>query len=50
MQEGWSRLWVLRDGAPVPTRVRLGSKDDDHVEVIEGAVSAGDPVVVDDRD
>ncbi|WP_424363264.1 HAD-IC family P-type ATPase [Methylocystis parvus] len=48
LPDGWSLLWVLQDGSPSPVRVRLGVENEGHVEIVEGVLSEGDLVVVDD--
>lgn len=40
------RLFVLRDGKPSATPVRVGLADDSFTEIASGAVAAGDPVVI----
>jgi len=50
LPEGWSFVWILRDGAPSPVRVRLASSGDNELVVLEGALSEGDLVVIDDRE
>jgi HlyD family secretion protein len=39
-------LWVLREGAPVPVRVRLGVADDAFTEVQGDALKVGDAVII----
>jgi hypothetical protein len=46
--DGWVRLWVLRDGAPSATVVRLGPSDGAFAKVLEGNLSAGDAILVGD--
>jgi RND family efflux transporter MFP subunit len=46
--DGWVRLWVLRDGAPSATIVRLGPSDGAFAKVLEGDLSAGDAILVGD--
>ncbi len=43
---GWARLWVWRDGAAIPVEVKTGLDDGMHVEIVEGALDAGDRVVM----
>jgi HlyD family secretion protein len=46
---GGDRVWVLREGKPVPVMVVLGATDGSQTEVVEGELRAGDQVVVDVR-
>ena len=48
--EGAARLWIMRDGRPRPVIVRLGLDDGAHVEVREGDLGEGDPIVVGESD
>lgn len=41
-----SRLWVLRDGTPVPLAVVAGLDDENFTEIVSGALQAGDLVIV----
>ncbi len=41
------RLWVLRDGKPVPVMLRTGVSDGSLTEIVEGDVSEGDRVITD---
>ncbi|MFI4987632.1 MAG: efflux RND transporter periplasmic adaptor subunit [Alphaproteobacteria bacterium] len=41
-----ARLWVLRDGQPVPLSVMLGLDDDNFTEIVKGDLHPGDQVVV----
>lgn len=45
-QAGQGRVWVLRDGKPVPVSVRTGLTDNTHVEITGGQLHAGDAVIV----
>ncbi|HTZ79317.1 MAG TPA: efflux RND transporter periplasmic adaptor subunit [Stellaceae bacterium] len=40
------RLWVLRDGRPVPVPVVLGLDDENFTEILKGDLQDGDQVVV----
>jgi HlyD family secretion protein len=40
------RLWVLRDGQPVPLAVVLGLDDDNVTEIVKGDLRPGDQVIV----
>jgi HlyD family secretion protein len=42
---GQSRVWVLRDGAPVRVPVTIGLEDDNFTEIVAGDVKAGDQVI-----
>ena len=50
LPEGWSYVWVLRDGAASPVSVRLGDAENGYRVVLEGELSEGDLVIVDDSD
>jgi HlyD family secretion protein len=41
-----ARLWVLRDGKPVPVAVVTGLDDDSFTEIVKGELQAGDQVIV----
>jgi len=41
-----AQVWVLRDGHPARVPVTVGLVDDAYAEVLEGALQAGDPVIV----
>ncbi len=43
---GQGRVWVIQNGQPKETDVRLGLDDDTYTEVIEGALKPGDAVIV----
>jgi HlyD family secretion protein len=40
------RVWVLRDGKPVPVAVVPGLDDDNFTEIVKGDLQAGDDVIV----
>ena len=40
------RLWVLRDGKPVPLAVVVGLDDDNFTEIVKGDLKPGDQVIV----
>jgi HlyD family secretion protein len=40
------RLWLLRDGKPVPAAVTIGLDDDTNSEIVQGAVQAGDLAII----
>ena len=44
-KNGTPRVWVLRDGQPVPAEVKTGASDGRMTEVTGGAIEAGTPVV-----
>lgn len=44
-QDAATRVWVLRDGRPTEVQVRTGLNDDRNVEVLQGALDAGDEVI-----
>ncbi|WP_442756851.1 efflux RND transporter periplasmic adaptor subunit [Methylocystis sp. JAN1] len=43
---GWARVWAWRDGNAVPVAVKPGLDDGAYVEIVGGALEAGDRVVV----
>ena len=45
--DGAKRIWVLRDGEPVPVAVQTGIDDGTSIEVTGGELAAGDQVIVD---
>ncbi|WP_394692910.1 efflux RND transporter periplasmic adaptor subunit [Hyphobacterium sp.] len=47
---GQRRVFVLEDGEPQMRRVRLGAEDDQFVEVVDGDLLVGDPVLTRDRE
>jgi HlyD family secretion protein len=40
-------LWVLRDGKPMPVRVKVGLSDGSFTELVEGDLREGDDVITD---
>ena len=44
--DGWSRLWILRDGKPTAITVRLGLDDGAYTEIFEGEVRPGDELII----
>lgn len=44
--DGWSRLWILRDGKPTAITVRLGLDDGAYTEIVEGEVRSGDELII----
>lgn len=41
-----ARLWVLRDGQPVPLAVAPGLDDENFTEIVKGGLRSGDQVIV----
>ena len=41
-----ARVWVLRDGKPVPVQVTTGLDDDDYTEIVQGDLKRDDRVIV----
>lgn len=41
-----TRIWVLRDGSPVPVPVTVGLDDDEFTEIVQGDLKVGDRVIV----
>ncbi len=50
LPEGWTFVWVLRDGVASPVGVRLGGGENGYLDVREGALIEGDLVVSDERE
>ena len=47
--DGWSRLWILRDGKPTAITVQLGLDDGAYTEIVEGEVRPGDELIIGKR-
>lgn len=43
------RVWVLRDGRPVPLQLGCGLDDDSNTEVLQGELREGDQVIVSEQ-
>jgi HlyD family secretion protein len=41
------RIWVLRDGVPVPVPVVIGASDGRRTEIRKGAIQPDEPIIVD---
>lgn len=41
-----ARIWVLKDGKPIPRFIRRGLQNATHVEVVRGDVNEGDEVII----
>ncbi|WP_315779133.1 efflux RND transporter periplasmic adaptor subunit [Bradyrhizobium sp. SZCCHNPS1003] len=41
-----ARVWVLRDGSPVPVQVMVGLDDDEFTEIVQGDLKIDDRVIV----
>lgn len=41
-----ARVWVLRDGSPVPVQVTVGLDDDEFTEIVQGDLKVSDSVIV----
>lgn len=46
MRESGQRVWVLRDGKPVPVRIATGLDDDEFTEIVQGDLKPDDKVIV----
>jgi heavy metal translocating P-type ATPase/RND family efflux transporter MFP subunit len=46
--DGWSQLWVLRDGKPTAIPVQLGLDDSANTEIVEGEVRPDDELIIDE--
>lgn len=44
--EGWSRVWILRDGKAMPVSVQLGLSDGVYAEIVKGDVRPGDQAIL----
>jgi len=40
------RVWVLRNGAPMPVQVTAGLDDDDFTEIVQGELKVNDSIIV----
>ncbi|MBI5321236.1 efflux RND transporter periplasmic adaptor subunit [Bradyrhizobium sp.] len=41
-----ARVWVLRDGSPIPVEVTVGLDDDEFTEIVQGGLKVNDRVIV----
>lgn len=41
-----ARVWVLRDGSPIPVQVTVGLDDDEFTEIVHGDLNVNDRVIV----
>jgi HlyD family secretion protein len=46
LPDGWSQLWILRDGKPTAIPVRLGLDDGTYTEIVEGEVRPSDELII----
>ena len=44
--DGWSQLWILRDGKPTAITVQLGLDDGAYTEIVKGDVQPGDELII----
>ena len=44
--DGWSQLWILRDGKPTAITVHLGLDDGAYTEIVKGDVQPGDELII----
>ena len=44
--DGWSQLWILRDGKPTAIPVQLGLDDGAYTEIVKGDVQPGDELII----
>jgi hypothetical protein len=44
--EDAARIWVLKDGKPVPKFIRRGLQNAMYVEIVRGDISEGDEVII----
>ena len=48
--DGWSQLWILRDGKPTAITVQLGLDDGAYTEIVKGDVQPGDELIIGESD
>jgi len=44
--DGWSQLWILRDGGPTAITVQLGLNDGAYTEIVKGDLQPGDELII----
>ena len=44
--DGWSQLWILRDGGPTAITVQLGLDDGVYTEIVKGDLQPGDELII----
>ena len=44
--DGWSQLWILRDGKPTAITVQLGLDDGAYTEIVTGDMQSGDELII----
>ena len=44
--DGWSHLWILRDGGPTAITVQLGLDDGAYTEIVKGDLQPGDELII----
>jgi HlyD family secretion protein len=44
--DGWSQLWILRDGKPAAITVQLGLDDGTYTEIVKGDLQPGDELII----
>ena len=44
--DGWSQLWILRDGGPTAITVQLGLDDGAYTEIVKGDLQPGDELII----
>ena len=45
-QSDQARVWLLRDGKPVPIKVAIGLDDENYTEILQGDLKPGETVIV----
>ena len=44
--DGWSQIWILRDGSPTGVAVQLGLDDGAYTEIVKGDLRRGDALII----
>ena len=48
--DGWSQLWILRDGKPTAITIQLGLDDGAYREIVKGDLQPGDELIIGESD
>jgi HlyD family secretion protein len=48
--DGWSQLWILRDGKPTAVTLQLGLDDGTYTEIVKGDLQPGDELIIGESD
>ena len=50
LSDGWSRVWILRDGKPAPISVQLGLDDGVYTEIVAGDLRPAAELIIGESD